>query len=475
MSQATTLTDSKALADTKIIDALALITSKTQVLTSSTDLEQYGQDWTRFFPPKALAIVFPTTVAQVQAIVTLANELSFCLVPSGGRTGLSAGATAIQGEVVISMDKLNKIIEFNDVDRSIRCQAGVITEVIQALAEENGLYYPVNFASAGSSQIGGNIATNAGGIKVIKYGMTRDWVLGLKVVTGNGDLLELNQGLIKNATAYDLRHLFIGSEGTLGIIVEATLKLTRKPLNLNVMVLGVPEFDAMMDILNRFQSEIDLSAFEFFSDLAMNKVILHHNLQAPFATHAPYYALLEFEIVNKDAEDKIMQIFEYCMEQGWILDGVLSQTEQQAQSLWALRERISETITFDTPYKNDISVTLSRVPDFLKEVDKLIAKEYPDFEIIWFGHIGDGNLHLNILKPPALTKQQFMQQCDKVNQKVFDIVKQHHGSISAEHGIGLLKKPYLSVTRSETEIQLMKQMRLIFDPNAVLNPGKLWD
>ncbi len=463
------------MSTSSIIDGLIAITSTKQVLTKNSELESYGQDWTRFYSPKPLAIVLPSSVEEVVEVVKLANKKGFSLVPSGGRTGLSGGANAINGEVVVSLDKLNKIIEFNAIDRSITCQAGVITEVIQDLAEEKGLFYPVDFASAGSSQIGGNIATNAGGIKVIKYGMTRDWVLGLKVVTGNGELLEFNKGLIKNATGYDLRHLFIGSEGTLGIIVEATLKLTRRPVNLNVMVLGVTEFNSMMHILNKFQSEIDLTAFEFFSALALTKVISHHDLQAPFETQVPYYALLEFEMVNDDIETKIMETFEFCMEQGWILDGILSQSEQQAKSLWALRERISETITIDTPYKNDISVTLSKVPEFLKQVDRLIEIEYPDFEIVWFGHIGDGNLHLNILKPATLSKTEFVKKCEQVNQKVFEIVRHHQGSISAEHGIGLLKKSYLSVTRTETEINLMKKMRLVFDNNMILNPGKLWD
>ncbi len=206
------------------------------------------------------------TVAEVQAIVKLANTLEFAIVPSGGRTGLSGGAVAANGEVVVSFDYMSHISDFDPIDRTVVCQAGVITEQLQDFAEDRGLFYPVDFASAGSSQIGGNIATNAGGIKVIRYGMTRDWVAGLKVVTGNGDLLELNRGLLKNNAGYDLRQLFIGAEGTLGLIVEATMQLTRQPKNLTAFVLGVEDFNGIMNLFNRFQAEMDLTAFEFFSE-----------------------------------------------------------------------------------------------------------------------------------------------------------------------------------------------------------------
>lgn len=199
----------------------------------------------------------------MQAIVRWANAHKVALVPSGGRTGLSAGAVAANGEVVVSFDYMNQILDFNAFDRTVVCQPGVITRQLQAYAEEQGLYYPVDFASSGSSQIGGNIGTNAGGIKVIRYGMTRNWVAGLKVVTGKGELLELNKDLIKNATGYDLRQLFIGAEGTLGFVVEATMRLDRAPRNLTAMVLGTPDFDSIMPVLHAFQGKLDLTAFEF--------------------------------------------------------------------------------------------------------------------------------------------------------------------------------------------------------------------
>ena len=446
-----------------------------KVKTDPDSLETFGKDWTKIYPPNPSAIVFPKTTEQVQAIVKFANEHRVALVPSGGRTGLSAGAVAANGEVVVAFDYMNSISGFNAMDKTVRCGAGVITEQLQNYAEEQGLFYPVDFASAGSSQIGGNIGTNAGGIKVIRYGMTRDWVAGLTVVTGKGDILELNKDLVKNNTGYDMRQLFIGGEGTLGFVTEATMRLTRPAKNLTVLVLGVPEFEAIMSVLNTFQTNIDLTAFEFFSDKAMRKVVARGDVPAPFETEAEYYALLEFEAETEGHIDQAMELFEKCMEEGWVLDGVMSQSETQAQNLWRLREDISETIAEWTPYKNDISVVVSKVPPFLNEIEEIVTREYPNFEIIWFGHIGDGNLHLNILKPDDLAKEIFFEQCAKVSTWVFEIVEKYKGSVSAEHGVGMTKKPYLEYTRSAAEIGYMRAVKAVFDPNNIMNPGKLID
>ncbi|WP_298448504.1 FAD-binding oxidoreductase [uncultured Marinobacter sp.] len=446
-----------------------------KILTDPADLESYGKDWTRIYAPNPIAIALPKSTEQVQALVRFANESQIALVPSGGRTGLSAGAVAANGEVVVAFDNMNQILDFSASDRLVRCQAGVITEQLQNFAEENNLYYPVDFASAGSSQLGGNISTNAGGIKVIRYGMSRDWVAGLKVVTGKGDILELNKDLAKNNTGYDLRHLFIGAEGTLGFITEATMKFTRQPNNLTVLVLGLNDLGNTMDVLKTFQGGLDLTAYEFFSHEAMGHVLAHGQVQAPFETEAPYYALLEFEATSDQVMDDAMSLFEQCMENGWVLDGVISQSETQAQNLWQLRERISESIAPRTPYKNDISVVVSKVPGFLKEIDELVAEQYPDFEIIWFGHIGDGNLHLNILKPEDMAKEDFFEKCQQVNKWVFEIVEKYQGSVSAEHGVGMTKKPYLHYTRSEAEIAYLRGIKQVFDPNGIINPGKIFD
>ncbi|THG72880.1 FAD-binding oxidoreductase [Pseudomonas sp. A-1] len=457
-----------------LIEELKTLVEPGKVLTDAASLDAYGKDWTKQFAPAPLAIAFPKSIEEVQAIVRWANERKVALVPSGGRTGLSAGAVAAHGEVVVAFDYMNKVLEFNAFDRTVRCQAGVVTEQLQNFAEEQGLYYPVDFASAGSSQIGGNIGTNAGGIKVIRYGMTRNWVAGLKVVTGKGDILELNRDLIKNATGYDLRQLFIGAEGTLGFVVEATMRLERAPKNLTAMVLGAADLDSIMPVLHAFQSKLDLTAFEFFSDKALAKVLARGDVPAAFETECPYYALLEFEASSEEVSNAALELFEHCVEQGWVLDGVMSQSEQQLQNLWKLREYISETISHWTPYKNDISVTVSKVPAFLKEIDAIVGEHYPDFEIVWFGHIGDGNLHLNILKPDAMAKEDFFARCATVNKWVFETVEKYHGSISAEHGMGMTKRDYLGYSRSAEEIAYMKAVKAVFDPNGIMNPGKIF-
>ncbi len=455
-----------------MIDALKEIFSAARVRTDAESLTTWGRDWTRNVAPAPSAIVFPEQAGEVVALVRLANRRGFKLVPSGGRTGLSGGAVAAAGEIVVSFDRMNRIVGFDATDRIVRCQAGVVTQALQEFAADQGLYYPVDFASSGSSQIGGNIATNAGGIRVIRHGLTRDWVLGLTVVTGSGELLECNHGLIKNATGYDIRHLMIGSEGTLGLILEAEIRLAPPPEPQAVMVLGVNRFGELLEVLACFQAALSLSAFEFFSELALTKVLAHCQLQRPFATPALFYALLEFD---RAETEQATAAFEACVAQGLVDDGVLSQSETQARDLWQLREGISESITPFTPYKNDVSVKVSQVPQFLVDVEAVVSGRYPDLEVCWYGHIGDGNLHLNILKPDELDVSTFYERCHRISPEIFEVVERHSGSISAEHGVGLLKRDFLGYSRSPAERQLMHGLKAVFDPNQVLNPGKLLD
>jgi glycolate oxidase subunit GlcD len=446
-----------------------------EISNETTVLESHGCDWTRFRKPAPSAVVFPRSVDEVTRLVKLASENRIALVPSGGRTGLSGGAIAADGEIVVSFDRMRRIIGFNSVDRTLTVEPGVVTQVIQEHALKENLYYPVSFASEGSSQIGGNIATNAGGIRVLRYGLTRDWVVGLKVVDGRGELLICNGGLVKNASGYDLRHLFIGSEGTLGLVVEATLRLTDPPPPSRVMLLAVSSIEAMMDVFRQFNDALILTAFEFLSDAAMKYVRQGHDLAAPMDTDSPFYALLEFECREDATEDIALKCFETCLEEGSVVDGVISQSESQAADLWRYREGISESITPFTPYKNDLSVRISQVPGFLDALDQLVKTNYPDFEVLWYGHIGDGNLHMNILKPENMAVEEFEKICAGANPEIFALTKAYQGSISAEHGIGLLKKPYLSYSRSEADIERMRGIKAVFDPKNIMNPGKLLD
>ncbi len=457
-----------------IIHELGKALTPEQVAIDPMSLENYGQDWTRFTPPAPKAIVFPRNTAEVVAIVECARRCRFALVPSGGRTGLSGGACAANGEVVVSMDKINAIAPVNLTDRTVTVGAGAITQNVQQAASDAGLFYPVDFASSGSSQIGGNIATNAGGINVIRYGMTRDWVAGLTVVTGKGEILELNKGLMKNNTGLDFRHLFIGSEGILGFITEATLKLTSPPKDPTVLVLGLSDMNAIMSVLGSIQSTTPLLAYEFFSELAVAKVVEHAGVARPFETRAPFYALVEFERENEMTDARIFEAVEKCMEEAWVVDAVMSQSVAQARALWRLREDISETISQWTPYKNDISSTVSKVPQLLSAVNAVVHENYPDWDVVWYGHIGDGNLHLNILKPDNLRIEDFKARCNEVSTDIFDAIKKLGGSVSAEHGVGTLKAPYLNYTKSDSEIDAMRAIKDIFDPDGILNPGKVF-
>lgn len=444
-----------------------------QIKDDVESLAYYGKDWTTYFDIQAKAILFPHTTEEVQKIVLWARENKMALVPSGGRTGLSGAACATKGEVVVSFEKMNKIKEFNPINQTVRVQAGVVTETLQDYAKEKGLFYPVDFAARGSSQIGGNIATNAGGIKVVRYGLTRDWIASLKVVTGRGEILELNKELVKNATGLDLRHMFIGSEGILGFITEASIKLAPPPPPFKVVLLGISGLDAVMKIFAEFKTKTSVTAFEMFSHKALGHVMAATGLAKPVETECDFYVVTEIECKTEQDEAAILECFEKGMEAGLINDGVISQSETQEKTFWRYREDISEALSKYSPYKNDISVSISKVPGFMTDLDQVLSKAYPFWEVVWFGHIGDGNLHINILRPQGMTKEVFVQECKKVDELVFATVKKYDGSISAEHGVGLTKKDFLSYSRSPEEIQLMREIRKVFDPDQIMNPGKV--
>ncbi|MCD9027697.1 FAD-binding oxidoreductase [Luteimonas sp. BDR2-5] len=445
-----------------------------QLRTDAEDLAWYGVDWTRRWTPAPLAVALPGDVDEVQAVMRWAHANRVAVVPSGGRTGLSGGAVAANGELVLSLQRMNKVLAFDPVDRLLTVQPGIVLEAVHAAAREHGLAYPVDFAARGSCSIGGNIATNAGGIRVLRYGNTREWIAGLKLVTGTGELLDLGRGLVKNSSGYDLRHLAIASEGTLGVIVEATLKLTDPPPDTQVMLLALPSFEVLMQVFTTLRERLQLEAFEFFTDRALHHVVAH-GAQPPFDAVHPYYVIAEFASGSEAQEVQVLSAFEYCTEQGWVEDGVISQGGAQAAQLWRLREGITESIAACVPYKNDVSVRISAMPAFLAETQALLAREYPHFEVVWFGHIGDGNLHINVLKPADMDNAAFVADCERVTTLLASTLQTHGGSISAEHGIGLVKKKYLASTRSPAEIAAMRGIKTVFDPAGILNPGKLFD
>jgi FAD/FMN-containing dehydrogenase len=439
-----------------------------------SDLAEFGRDWTRVYAPAPSVVCFPRTTEEVSRLLALCDKAHVAVVPSGGRTGLAGGAVAANGEVVLSLARMRRMDPIDFQGSTLRVQAGAVTEEVHRHTAPHGLTWPVDFASKGSSHVGGNIATNAGGVKVIRYGLTRQWVLGLEVVLASGEVLELNGALEKNNTGVDLRQLFIGSEGTLGIITEATLKLTRLPGALRVFLFGVQDLAAVLALFREARkAPFTISAYEFFTDKCLARLLRHRSLRAPLAQPVSHYVLLEVE----GAGDPELEAWTTALfERGLIVDGTMAQHSTQAAELWALREGISESLSATgLPHKNDVSLPVAGLEAFCAELDRVFTSRYPGWEICLFGHIGDGNLHINVMKPDAMEKPAFLAKTKEADLDLFAVVKKHGGSISAEHGIGLLKKPYLSFTRTPAEIALMQGIKRTLDPNGILNPGKIID
>jgi glycolate oxidase subunit GlcD len=439
-----------------------------------SELEEYGRDWTRVHPPAPSAVVFPRTTEEVARLVKLCHAHRVPVVPSGGRTGLAAGAVAARGELVLSLQRMNRLGPVDLLGNTVRVQAGAVTEAVHQHCAEHGLTWPVDFASKGSSQVGGNIATNAGGVKVIRYGLTRQWVLGLQVVTAQGEVLELNGALEKNNTGMDLRQLFIGSEGTLGIITEATLKLAPLPGKQDVFLFAVPDMAGVLTLFREARrAPLLLSAYEFFTDRCLARVQRHRKLRSPFEAPSSHYVLMEAE--SKDAAE-VEAWLGSLFERGLVTDGTLAQSPSQASELWALRESISESLSATgLPHKNDVSLPVSALESFCSELESVFGARYPGWEIVLFGHIGDGNLHINVMKPEGMDKAEFHAHTKEADHAMFELVRRHGGSISAEHGIGLLKKDYLPYSRSPAELELLRALKRAMDPLNLLNPGKVLD
>ncbi len=440
------------------------------------DALEYGRDWTRVYTPDPCAVTFPRSTTEVARLLSLCNQHRVAVVPSGGRTGLAAGAVARHGELVLSLARMRRMDPVDALGQTVRVQAGAVTEAVHAHCAAEGLTWPVDFASKGSSQVGGNIATNAGGVKVIRYGLTRQWVLGLEVVTAAGEVLSLPGALEKNNTGFDLRQLFIGSEGTLGVITEATLKLARLPARADVMLFAVPDVAAVLRLFRAARGgPFTLNAFEFFTDLCLARVTRHRGLRGPFGSPAGCYVLVEAEAAGGGAE-AVEAWAAGLFDQGLVADGTLAQTGTQAAALWSLREAISESLSATgMPHKNDVALPIAALEGFCAALDEVFTGRYPGWEICLFGHIGDGNLHINVMKPEAMAREDFLARTHEADHAIFALVQRHGGSISAEHGIGLLKKDYLGYTRSPAEIDLLRTIKRALDPNNILNPGKVVD
>jgi FAD/FMN-containing dehydrogenase len=447
------------------------------------DLAFYGADRCRGdWPVSPALIVLPSSVEEVSAVVRACAEHDAKIVPSGGRTGLAGAATATRGEVVVSLERMNRILEVDPAARLLRCQAGAVVEAVQEAAAAVDLSYPVDFAAKGTAQIGGSIATNAGGVKVLRYGSTRRWVAGLRVVMASGEVVELGGALVKDNTGYDLRQLFIGSEGTLGLIVEATVHLSAPPRGQVVALCAVPDEQRLLDLFTRVQSSMVLQAFECFDQGCLGHVLAHRGEhgRGPFAEPSAQHALIEAEVEghHAGAEDESFERLTECLadaqEAGEISDAVLAGTRAQARELWALREGVSESLHGHCPHKADVALPIARVSEFVVKWRSLVSQHLPGIEAVVFGHIGDGNLHLNLLKPAEVSLADFHARCHAFDEHTYGLVQSMRGSISAEHGVGLLKRDHLHYSRSETEIAMMRAIKHALDPKGLFNPGKVF-
>ena len=442
--------------------------------TDESDLAAYGRDWTKAYAPAPVAVVRPSSTDEIAQVVGLCRAHKQPMVPSGGRTGLAGGAVAARGELVVSLERMNRIDPVDVTGLTLRVDAGAVTERVHQHCAVHGLTWPVDLASKGSSQVGGNLATNAGGVKVIRYGHARNWVLGLVVVTAAGDVLELGGAVEKDNTGVDLRQLFIGSEGTLGFITEATLKLTRLPVELAVALFAVDGIDAGLRLFESARREpFQLQAYELFTEPCMARFRAHRGFGPPFARPAAAYILVEAEAPDRPGFEDWAH---GALAADGVVDGVIAQTPAQGRELWRLREGISEALgATGLPHKNDVALPVRALGAFCRELEAVFAASYPGWEICLFGHVGDGNLHINVMKPDALAREEFFRQTGAADHAVFELVQRHDGSISAEHGIGLVKKDYLAYSRSPAEIRLMRQLKAMMDPDNLLNPGKILD
>ncbi len=442
------------------------------------DLKTFGKDWTKVFPPNPRAIAFPRSTAEVSKLLRLCSEFKIAVVPSGGRTGLAGGAVAPDGEVVVSLMRMNKMHEVDTLSQTVRVEAGAVTEAVHHHCEPHGLTWPVDFASKGSSHVGGNISTNAGGVKVIHYGMTRQWVLGLTVVTMDGNILELNGALEKNNTGIDLRQLFIGSEGTLGIVTEATLKLARVPGSLDVFFFAVPDMPGVLKLFHEARrAPFNLMAFECLTHNCLTATASHMGLKTPFTAESGAYVLIEVERPRSEGAQEVLDSWlAGLFEKELVLDGTLAQSPREAKDLWKLREGIAESLVAQGfVHKNDIALPVAELEPFVDEMYAMFKRGHGELEVFLFGHIGDGNLHVNTMMPEGMDRKDFLERCHVADQDLFTLVRKYKGSVSAEHGIGLLKKEALGFSRTPEEISLFRQLKKAFDPQGLMNPGKIFD
>lgn len=461
-----------------LIDTFRAVLGGAHVLTEAADIAPYCTDWRGRYRGQPLCVVRPANTEEVAAVVRACATANVAIVPQGGNTGLCGGATPIGGEVVVSLTRLNRIRALDPDNNTLIAEAGCTLASVQEAAAAAGRLFPLSLAAEGTATIGGNLATNAGGVQVLRYGNARELCLGLEVVLPDGRIWNGLSGLRKDNTGYDLKHLFIGAEGTLGLITAAVLKLFSPPRSIATAWVAVPEPTAAVALLTRLREQIGgrVTAFELIGRPALELVLKHiPGSRDPLPVTSPWQVLIELaDTMVTDLAEPLQAVLAGAIDTGIVQDAALAANEAQARALWALRENISEAQKREgLSIKHDISLPVSRIPEFIMRCDAALEAAFPGVRIVCFGHLGDGNLHYNQSKPLAQDNAGFIAQTADVNRIVHDLVHELGGSISAEHGLGQLKREEILRYKSAVEMDMMRAIKRALDPRGLMNPGKV--
>src|SRR6266849_10082051 len=464
-----------------LVERIRAIVGSTGLITAPQEVTPYASDWRKRYVGRPAAVVKPASTAEVAAVVRACADSRTAIVPQGGNTGLCGAATpdASGTQIILNLSRVNRIREVDARNNTMTAEAGCVLANLQKAAEEAGRLFPLSLAAEGSCEIGGNLSTNAGGTAVLRYGNARELVLGLEVVLPSGEVWDGLRGLRKDNTGYDLKQLFIGAEGTLGVITAAVLKVFPLPKSHATAVVALQDSEKALALLDRALEACGerLTGFELFSDFCLSLVLKHfRDTAAPFPRRFPHYVLMELSDTQSGEGVKtlIEGMLEAALEEKNILDAAVAQSETQAQAFWKLREFISEAQAQEGPnIKHDVSIPISRIADFISATDQELARAHAGARMVTFGHLGDGNLHYNVSAPEGVAPDVFVKNTAAINRLVHDSVARFGGSISAEHGLGQLKREEIRRYKSSLELELMRKIKRSLDPHGIMNPGKV--
>ncbi|MFO1024227.1 MAG: FAD-binding oxidoreductase [Acetobacteraceae bacterium] len=464
-----------------VLDSIRAIVGDRGLLTDPSDTAPYSEDWRRLYRGRTQAVVRPGSTAELAAVVRLCARTGTAIVPQGGNTSMVGGAVPAEdgSEIIISTARLNRVRAIDPVDLTMTIESGVTLKAAQLAAAEAGCLLPLSISSEGSAQIGGVLAVNAGGNNTVRYGNARDLVLGLEVVLPDGEIWNGLRRLRKDNTGYCLRQLFVGSEGTLGIITASVLKLAPAPREIAVALCGVATVDAALSLFTRFQAHdaASISAFELMSGLGIEFVLKHiPGATLPLESPAPFYVLVELATPRPNAGLRAMleSVLEDALGESIVLDAAIAESDAQRAAIWKLREEHSEAQKREgASVKNDVSVPVSKVPAFIHEATAACAALIPGVRAVPFGHMGDGNIHFNLEQPVDADPKWFLEQDHPIMDTVNEVVRKYDGSFSAEHGIGKLKPYMMPDWRGGAELALMQRIKAAIDPAGIMNPGKV--